>query len=243
MRHGCRLLFFAGIALLGGCASQRHATFMETRDAQYRDALTELLRTDKTALTADERQGVVVSAPETSSIRPTHRIVLGKLTGGLDRDGQPGDELLSVVVEPQDHFTKSIRTTGTLQILAMNASSETNEPIATWNISEEKLAPLWKQGLLNVGYHLELAWPTPPNCDHLRLIARLTAADGRTYEAVKDIRITLPPNARTNVTLSQPSPVVRVGHQAISIGQPTPLQPSGVPAAPIDAVPPPPLLP
>ncbi|MFO0863637.1 MAG: hypothetical protein U0744_03075 [Gemmataceae bacterium] len=130
---------------------------------------------------------------ETTNTRPTHRIVFGKLTGGLDRDGQPGGQL-SIVVEPQDHFAKSLRTPGKLQILAINASKRRERTDCDLECAEEKLAPLWKQGLLNVGYHLELAWPTPPTADHLRLIARLTAADGRTYEAAKDIRITLLPN-------------------------------------------------
>ncbi|MFO0863638.1 MAG: hypothetical protein U0744_03080 [Gemmataceae bacterium] len=40
MRHGCRLLLIlASIAVLGGCAVPlARASFVETRDAQYRDA-------------------------------------------------------------------------------------------------------------------------------------------------------------------------------------------------------------
>ena len=247
MRHGCRsLIALACIALLGGCAKPRRPELVEVSNAQYRDALTELMRTENrnNALTRDDpsRQGVDVS--ETASIPATQRIALGRLTGGIDRDGLPGDELLSVVVEPQDHAAKPLRTPGNLEVIAYSTSADAKAPIATWKVPEDKLALLWKQGLFNAGYHLEFAWPTPPTCDQLRLVARLTTADGRVYEAAKELKISPPSNvARSGSSPTSTNPVVRIGHQSISIGNPTPLQPAAEVVAPPQAVAPPPLLP
>ncbi|MBX9680890.1 MAG: hypothetical protein K2X38_19195 [Gemmataceae bacterium] len=246
MRHGCRtLVALACIAFLGGCAKPRRPELVEVSDAQYRDALTELMRTENrnNALTRDDPSRPGVAVPEIASIPATQRIALGRLTGGIDRDGLPGDELLSVVIEPQDHAAKPLRTPGNLEVIAYSTSADAKEPIATWSMPEEKLAPLWKQGLLNAGYHLELAWPTPPSCDQMRLVARLTTADGRVYETAKELKISPPSNMARHGVSPEPNPLVRIGHQNISIGKPMPLQASAEVVVPPQAIAPPPLLP
>jgi len=225
MRHGCRLLMAVAFAALVGCTIPRRSAVLEEqarfRESQYRDALGELMRTDtrKDAPAAEKSspgQGAVVSSQPL-----VHYITFGRLTGGLDRDGVVGDEVLSVVVVPFDHFAKVIQSPGTLRITAEQMAPEgAAKALGEWVVPEEKLPAAWKQGLLDGGYHFEFAWQTPPSREQVRVVACFTTADGRSYEAAKEVKVRL---AGAAASATSVEPIVRVGHQAIAIGQPTPL--------------------
>jgi len=122
------------------------------------------------------------------------RIVLGRLTGGYDNDGLPGDEALQVIIEPRDAADHSIKTLGRVTITALEVNFQgVKTPIGEWSVSPEQLRPTWKQGLLSTGYVLILPWKTPPQSENIRVIARLTVQDGRVYEADKDVKVRLMP--------------------------------------------------
>lgn len=118
------------------------------------------------------------------------RIVLGRLTGGLRKEGLPADEGLEVYLEPRDADDHVIKTPGTLYVQALEITPEgVKVPIGAWEITPDKLRFAWKPGLLTTGYVVVLPWQTPPRSENVRVIARLKLSDGRVFEADRDVRV------------------------------------------------------
>ena len=51
------------------------------------------------------------------------------------------------------------------------------------------------QGLLSIGYMIQLPWKTPPRIETIRVVVRFILPDGRAYEADKDLKVRLMPGA------------------------------------------------
>jgi len=132
-----------------------------------------------------------------SQIYTLKEVVLGRLTGGYDDDNIPGDEALQVILEPHDPDGQAIKAPGQLTVTALQITPEgLKTPLSTWDISPEQLRRTWRNGLLSTGYFVVLPWKIWPTSSKLRVIAQFTLADGRAFEADKDVTIRLPPNLR-----------------------------------------------
>ena len=95
---------------------------------------------------------IKLSPEEASQTFMLRSIVLGRQTGGLDDDGQPGDEALQVLVEPRDVDGHAIKASGTLLIRAVEITPEgLKQPLCWWEISGDALRKSWKTGLLSNG--------------------------------------------------------------------------------------------
>jgi hypothetical protein len=132
-----------------------------------------------------------------SQIYTLKEIVLGRQTGGYDDDSFPGDEALQVVLEPRDPDGQSIKAPGHLTVTALLISPEgLKAPFSTWEITPDQLRRTWRNGLLSTGYYVVLPWKIWPASSRMRVIAQFKLADGRVFEADKDVTIRLPPNLR-----------------------------------------------
>jgi hypothetical protein len=232
---GRNSLLFLGLLLLAGCKHNNDVLESELRHREtlYRDALDEQrkaeCRIDALQREVESlRHGPAKMAPEQAALAfGVKRITLGRSTGGYDKDNCPGDELLQVIVEPRDCDEHVVKAPGTLHVFALEITPQgLKVPISSWEISPENLRQNWKQGLLSTGYTLLLPWQQFPHTEMVRVIARLTVADGRVYEADKDVRV--------HIVAGAPSsrlPDVPVG----------PAPPTSLP--PLDSLPPPRLLP
>jgi hypothetical protein len=139
---------------------------------------------------------VKISPEEASQTYGLRSLVLGRQTGGLDEDGQPGDEALQVFIEPRDSDGHTIKTPGTLIVRATEITSEgLKKPLCAWEVAGDDLRRTWKNGLLSTGYSLVLPWKAWPTNDKVRVVAQLTLSDGRMFEAEKDVTIRLVPAA------------------------------------------------
>ena len=89
------------------------------------------------------------------------RIVLNsRLTGGIDLDGQPGDDGLLVVIEPQNAAGHYLALPGDVSIDVIDPSrSGIDGQIARWDFDATETTTRMKQTLLGRGIHLELPWP------------------------------------------------------------------------------------
>jgi hypothetical protein len=209
MKAGCRIwLFFLFPAVLlvfpSGCRNTNQELLeseLRTKEILFREALDELKNSEfrnqamLREIDALRQHGATRPTPEeavhTFSVR---RIVLGRMTGGLDQDGRLGDDALNVVVEPRDVDDQAVRAPGNLQIIALEISPQgVKTIIGTWDISPEQLRRSWKTGLLSSGYVIVLPWKSLPTSDQVRVVARLVLPDGRIFEADRDIRIRLSP--------------------------------------------------
>jgi hypothetical protein len=132
-------------------------------------------------------------------------ITLARQTGGYDGDGQPGDEALQVVVEPRDADNHTVKAPGTVIVTALEVTSEgIKKPLCTWQVSAEELRRSWKSGLLSTGYFLMLPWKTWPTVEKLRVVVQFTLADGRPFEADRDVTVKLAPASLRRSVPSEP---------------------------------------
>jgi hypothetical protein len=210
MRWPVALTF--GLALLAAsgcrsaCRTDRLESELRTRETDLREAREELersqafnraLQTEVEALRGGSclPPGSAEHAP--FPVYPVRAIVLGRQTGGYDTGHCPGDDALQVILEPRDPDGQAIKAPGSLvvQVLEINAEG-LKRPLSTWQIAPEQLRRTWRNGLLASGYQLVLPWKIWPSTEKLRIVTQFRLADGRTFEADKDVTIRLTPVAR-----------------------------------------------
>jgi hypothetical protein len=83
-------------------------------------------------------------------------------------------------------------------------------PLSTWEVPPDELRRFWRNGLFSTGYSLTLPWKAWPSSDKLRVVVQFRLADGRVFEADKDITIHLTPPAQQRplpAPESAPAPV------------------------------------
>jgi hypothetical protein len=145
--------------------------------------------------------GVPLHGPPPAAY-PVQAVALGRQTGGRSNDIGPGDDALQVQVEPRDPDGTVIKAPGQVMILAQEITPEgIKRPLSSWMIPPDALRKSWVNGLLTTGYLLNLPWKTWPTTDKLRITAQFQLADGRFFEADRDVTVRLmPANQRPMVT-------------------------------------------
>jgi hypothetical protein len=135
----------------------------------------------------------------------------GLMSGGRDRDGQPGDEVLVAVLTPVDEHGDLVKLPGTIELEALDLTRPEGErQLGKWTFDAAQSRDLWKSGLFSAGYQVEVPWQQPP-AEELMLHARLTTADGRHFDATHPVKVELPGQAPPR-TLEKPSGVRPVSH-------------------------------
>lgn len=204
MRNGFRSWWPLLIAslLAGGCRrSDLVEQELRARDVQYREALQELMRSEATVDNLRRENDVLRAgsglSPELAAANfSVRKLVIGRGTAGVDNDRIPGDEVLTVWIEPRDADDHTMKAPGYLQIAVLEINSNGSKTLlSTWDIDPERLRCSWKQGLLSIGYEIVLPWQTPPRVENIRVAAKWTLPDGRCFEADKDIKVKLVPGA------------------------------------------------
>ncbi len=189
----------------GGC---RNCDLVEaelrTRERELREAREELQRTEllnealrREVHTLHPGAACPVSPELASQMYTLKEIVLGRGTGGYSNDVTSGDDALQVVVEPRDPDGQAIKAPGALRVEAVQINPQgLKSPLSAWDIPPDKLRRTWQTGLLSTGYYVVLPWKVWPTSNKLRVTARFTLADGRLFEADKDVMIRLPAPAK-----------------------------------------------
>ena len=125
---------------------------------------------------------------------PIRSLTLGRQTGGRDGDASGGDEALQVVVQPLDADNQPVKVPGSLLIQALEITpAGLKQPLSSWQISDDELHRSWRSGLLSTGYVLVLPWKVWPSNDKVRVVAQFRLADGRLFEADKDVTVRVVP--------------------------------------------------
>ena len=215
MRLGPRQSLF-GATLLGtlvlaaGCASTGQLDILESRLRRQEDAANQLqsqLAESQNQLQAAKRETVdlrtqiangkkLAHAEQLTALGTVEGISLNKyLTGGLDRDGIPGDEMLSAVVAPADADGNLVKAPGTVVLTVLDLSKpEAQQRVGRWEFGPKDSESLWHSGFLGSGYVVRVPWQTLPESPTLLVHARLKTIDGRQFDTSQSIRIT-PPKA------------------------------------------------
>ncbi len=101
-----------------------------------------------------------------------------------------------MVAEPLDADNQAVKVPGSLFIQALEITpAGLKQPLSTWQISDDELRRSWRAGLLSTGYVLVLPWKVWPTNDKLRVVVQFHTADGRLFEADKDVTIRVVPAA------------------------------------------------
>jgi hypothetical protein len=198
------LLILVGLLLATPCGCRSNSDLVEaelrTRNEDLRTARSELAKAEfmndalAREVTALRQQGSAKFTPEQAASTTTLKeIVLTRQTGGYDQDRQPGDDALMVAFEPKDGDGHAVKAPGSLEVTAQEVSKEgIKTMLSVWNVSPEELRRTWQEGFFTKGYQIALPWKTCPTTDHLRVTVRFYLADGRAFEADRDVTVRLP---------------------------------------------------
>jgi outer membrane murein-binding lipoprotein Lpp len=195
-------------ALAAGCASRGQLDILESRLRQQDDAITQLqnqLTTTQSQLQASRRESDDLKTQLADGTRPARveqvsalgqveGIELNRyLTGGLDRDGKPGDELLSVLIAPTDAQGNLVKAPGSVSVTLFDLSKpEAQQRIGRWEYAPKQADGLWVSGFLGSGYVIRVPWQENPQSANLLVHARLKTIDGRQFDTSQSIKIAPP---------------------------------------------------
>lgn len=130
------------------------------------------------------------------------------LTSGMDRDGAPGDEALSVLIMPVDEAGDLIKLPGDVELELLDLTQPPNQQrIGAWQFDVDEVRERWHKGFLAAGYLFQLDWQNVPQSNELTLHAKLIAPDGRKFDATTQLKVT-PPG---------PGPVAAVSRETRSV--------------------------
>lgn len=127
--------------------------------------------------------------------RQVRRITLHRvLTGGWNRDGSPGDEGLSVVVEPRDAQGRVLPAVASVTVVLVDPALPGDQSqVARWDVPAADMANSYRNTPLAEGFYLRLPWPDqPPAHGRLEVFVRYTTGDGRRLEARLPVHVAVP---------------------------------------------------
>ncbi|MCA9039222.1 MAG: hypothetical protein KDA65_02620 [Planctomycetaceae bacterium] len=198
-----------GIALLTGCQSTAKREVLEARLRDQSDEILVLNRKigrleEELTVRTQEADALRVQMVGTgnkgllkeqaNALYQVTGIQINKLlTGGLDHDGEPGDEAISVLLSPHDQDGSLVKLSGKLLIEVIDHSHpDEDEVIGQWEFSPSEMKAHWHSGFIGVGYLFDLGWQQLPKQEELIIHARLITGDERQFDVTEKIRIEPP---------------------------------------------------
>ncbi len=124
------------------------------------------------------------------------RIQIDRLSGGFDTDGKPGDEGVTVYIQPIDRRGDVIKVPGdvTIQLYDLAAPAGRNL-IGEYKLSVDQVAELWHGKLMTQHFRIKCPWPGKPP-ENPEVTIRVTFVDyltKRVLTAQSTCKVKLPP--------------------------------------------------
>lgn len=179
------------------------------------------------------------AAPTDTKI--THIFLNPILTGGASLDSSPGDDGLSVVVEPRNAADEYVPRAGAVSIVVLDPSKAGEEArVARWNFDLAAAEQKLKTSSAARGIRLQMPWPAgPPASERLHLFVRYETADGRLIQSDREIFLT-PPGQLSQRWTPRPADRQRPALEPVRAAtepQHIARQPQAAPASPSAAAP------
>lgn len=158
---------------------------------------------------------MLTSARATGEIR---RIEIDpRRLSGVDFDEQPGDDGITITIEPRDAGNHLVRTAGPIHVVVLDYAlrGEGNRAVvAEWKLTEAEVTRFLQDSPEDQGIQLHLLWPEdPPEHARLRVNVRFTTQDGRRLDTRRDVTVNLPSQLSNLWTPRAEQPTARVvGH-------------------------------
>jgi hypothetical protein len=127
--------------------------------------------------------------PEPVDGKVTHLFLNPILTRGVNLDQNPGDDGLTLVLEPRNQAGQFVPHAGPVSIVVLDPTKSGDAArIARWNFDEQLASQRINRQRDQRGIHLQLPWPGgAPSTDQVKLFVRYETADGRKVEAQHDV--------------------------------------------------------
>ncbi len=218
---------FVALALLGGCASRGNLEVLESALRVQEDQLADLrqqLSTTNNELQVSQNEisrlreqlagaGQQAHAPEhlENEYKAVGLRFNSYLTSGIDRDGQPGDEKLSVLLYPHDDQGGLVKLPGTIELRALDLSApEGQQVVGNWTFTPAETKAAWHSGFLAAGFLFEEPWQRQPLGADVTLHARFKMIDGRQFDAVQPLKVNPATDRQAPSTVSLQRPAVEL---------------------------------
>lgn len=212
--------------LICGCGSRRNSEILEARLRDQQARLAELeskltdsqsdLRITRQQATmlrqqlADRGEATILPEQADALFRATGVRINKLLTGSIDRDGKPGDELLAALLVPHDEQGSLIKIPGTVEfeLIDLNKPADVRR-IGSWEFDVEQTRKHWHAGFFGSGYAFHLPWQQLPESSDLLLHARLTTTDDRQFDT--SVKIAVDPSLARLDSQHEGPPPERIG--------------------------------
>ena len=202
----CLALSGWAVLLWSGCASRGKMELLEAEIRQSQDSLyrAEAKRTELQSQLAQSRREaelirsqVAASGGQAPLPEQTGNLVRlagvknnTLLSGGKDRDGQPGDDLLVALIAPHDEQGDLVKIAGVVEIEAYDMTrSGDDKRVGRWTFDSEQSAKAWHSGFVGAGLQFELPWQEIPTNKELLVHARLRTSDGRQFDTSSPLKV------------------------------------------------------
>ena len=206
-----RLIFpIALLALLAsGCASRRNVDLLEAQlreqegqlrslQAQVQQAHSELTAARRLNESLKQQAVRQASHGDLLELDEQHFRIAGLkinslLTGGFDRDGQPGDDQVTLVFAPIDGRDQPIQVPGHVDCELLElAQTARPKRVALWSFDAKKTDAAWQKTFGKPSYRFELPWQTPPTTSDLEVRVRFITQHGDLFDTTSPIKIVPP---------------------------------------------------
>jgi hypothetical protein len=127
------------------------------------------------------------------SRQATRLVIHADRCGGYDNDDRPGDEGISISIEPRNAQGQAVDTPGDLIVVVRDPSLQGSAAhVARWEFTAVQMAQMFQRSAPVGAISLALVWPDGrPRHEALRVFVRYIAADGRKLDAEGPIGVRL----------------------------------------------------
>jgi hypothetical protein len=128
----------------------------------------------------------------------THVALARRSLSGVDFDARPGDDGLSIVVEPRNAADEIVAAPGPITVVVLDyayqGQQSSKAQVARWDLAQSDVERFLEESPPDEGIQLHLFWPEhAPEHERLRVHVRYHTADGRRLESQEDVRVQLAP--------------------------------------------------
>lgn len=235
-------MFLTLLAFLSGCGSRGNTDLLEARlrdrEDQLYQANSDLSKANSDLEVAQRKNtllhnqlankdGTPVFPEQSDSLVRARGIRIQKwMTGGIDRDDIPGDDLLTAVITPQDDDGETVKLPGRIQLRLLDPKKpKDQQQIGEWTFQTNESRKNWHSGVITSGYQFELPWQEPPESSELTLHATFQTTDGRTFETSEIIRVTPPIGSMTQSRSGSNNPFAENADNILEVSSSTEIQP------------------
>jgi hypothetical protein len=171
------------LALTGGCADttvidlRREITQLndtirqkDTQIVEQQSTIAELNRQIEAARGLTQADMETIVHPE--------KLVIGSLSGGDDYDGQPGDDGVTLYLQPTDRDGDALKVAGKITVELYDLANPPDQNLlGIVEVPVEKARELWYGKLMTQHYTVKCPWPRGRKPAHPEVTVRATFVD------------------------------------------------------------------